>query len=152
MSGPASTLREIHRLKRLAKDLQTKIEQGPRQQTAQKNKVLRHEEMLKQAQDDLKLAKVHMHEREVELKAGRSTTLALKPEAAEIAMKLAEPTTLSEWSDVFWEIKDAAGRTVWRTSQAEPKALLAPGRYLVRAETRARRIERAIHQLSVPRR
>ena len=39
---------------------------------------------------------------------------------------------------------DAAGRTVWRTSQAEPKALLAPGRYLVRAETRARRIERAI--------
>jgi len=68
MSGLASTFQEIHRLKRFAKDLQTKIEQGPRQQAAQKNRVARHEELLKQAQENLKLAKVHLHEREVELK------------------------------------------------------------------------------------
>jgi Ca-activated chloride channel family protein len=46
--------------------------------------------------------------------------------------------------DVFWEIKDANGRTVLRTSQPQPAALLAPGRYIVRSETRDRPLQSAI--------
>jgi predicted nucleic acid-binding Zn-ribbon protein len=103
MSGPGSTLREIHRLKRLAKDLHTKIEQGPRQQTAQKNKVARHEEMLKKAQDDLKLAKVHMHEREVELKTTDEKVKKYEKQLSDIMSK-------KEYEALKHEISHARGQ------------------------------------------
>jgi uncharacterized protein len=69
MPGAGSTLREIHRLRRAAKDLTERIEAGPRQIKAQHAAVARHEENLKKAQDDLKHLKVQTHQKEVSLKA-----------------------------------------------------------------------------------
>ena len=47
-------------------------------------------------------------------------------------------------AEVFWDVKDEAGTTVWTTGQAEPSATLQAGRYRIRAETREKRYERAI--------
>lgn len=66
---PGAILRELHRLRRHAKDLQTEIERLPRQLNAQKGKVVRQEEALKQAQEAIKKLKVSIHEKETTLKA-----------------------------------------------------------------------------------
>ncbi|HXF54335.1 MAG TPA: hypothetical protein VNK52_09455, partial [Hyphomicrobiaceae bacterium] len=44
-------------------------------------------------------------------------------------------------ADAFWQISDAAGRLVWRTSQFEPDLVLAAGRYTARVELRERVLE-----------
>lgn len=69
MSAPGAILREIHRLRKNAKDLKTRIDQGPRQHQGQKEKVTRQEEILKAAQDELKHLKVQNHQKEVTLKS-----------------------------------------------------------------------------------
>src|SRR5689334_20522616 len=68
MPGPAVILREIHRLRRFAEDLQTRIEQTPRLLKAQQGRIGRQEETLRQAQEGLKRLKVTMHEKEVSLR------------------------------------------------------------------------------------
>jgi predicted nucleic acid-binding Zn-ribbon protein len=68
MSGPAAALRELHRLRRLAKDLQDEIERGPRLVKAQMSKVKQRQDTLAQAQEDVKKRKVATHEKETELK------------------------------------------------------------------------------------
>lgn len=73
MTGPGAVLREIHRLRKNAKDLQAKIELGPRQLKTQQDKVARQEQLLKEAQDRLKHLKVQAHEKEVSLKSTDQT-------------------------------------------------------------------------------
>jgi predicted nucleic acid-binding Zn-ribbon protein len=68
MAGPAVVLREIHRLRRHARDLQDQVERGPRTLKAQQAKVARQEELLKEAHDAIKHLKVHTHEKEVTLR------------------------------------------------------------------------------------
>lgn len=68
MSNAVSTLREIHRLRRHARNLQDEIERLPRKLRAQQTKVTRQEELLKESQEAVKKAKVATHEREVTLK------------------------------------------------------------------------------------
>src|SRR5262245_49470373 len=68
MPGPGAIVRDIHRLRRNIKDLTTRIDQGPKQLQAQRNKVARQEEILKKAQDELKHLKVKTHDRELSLK------------------------------------------------------------------------------------
>jgi predicted nucleic acid-binding Zn-ribbon protein len=68
MAAPAIILREIHRLRRFAKDLQTKIDQAPRTLKTQQGRVARQEEILRQSQDGLKHLKVSIHEKEVTLR------------------------------------------------------------------------------------
>jgi uncharacterized protein len=69
MSGPGPTLREIHRLRKHAKNLQEELDRVPRQLKAQQAKVARHQELLKDAQDQLKHLKVSTHEKETSLKS-----------------------------------------------------------------------------------
>jgi predicted nucleic acid-binding Zn-ribbon protein len=69
MSEPGSSLREIHRLRRHAKNLQDEIERLPRQLKVQRAKAVRQEEQYKAAQDALKQLKVSTHEKEGTLKA-----------------------------------------------------------------------------------
>src|SRR5438876_8365282 len=69
MAGPAATLREIHRLRRYAKNLDNEIESGPRLLKAQQAKVARQEEILKESHETLKRLKVTSHEKEVHLKS-----------------------------------------------------------------------------------
>jgi len=68
MAGPGATLRELHHLRRHARDLQAEIERGPRTLKAQQAKVAKQEELLREGQETLKRLKVGMHEKEVSLK------------------------------------------------------------------------------------
>lgn len=68
MAGPAATLRELHRLRRYARDLETQIEREPKAIEAQRAKVTRQEELLRQEQDAIKKLKVANHEKEVSLR------------------------------------------------------------------------------------
>lgn len=68
MAGPAAILRELHHLRRHARDLQTEIERGPRSLKAHEAKIARQEEALHEAQDRVKHLKVQTHEKEVTLK------------------------------------------------------------------------------------
>jgi predicted nucleic acid-binding Zn-ribbon protein len=69
MAGPGVILREIHRLRRHAKDLQDEIERGPVRLKAQQNRVAKQEEALRQAQETLKRLKVATHDKEGTLRA-----------------------------------------------------------------------------------
>jgi predicted nucleic acid-binding Zn-ribbon protein len=69
MAGPATILREIHRLRRHAKDLQDEIDRRPRVLKAQLTKVTRQEELLHEAQEEIKRLKMAGLERESLLKA-----------------------------------------------------------------------------------
>ncbi len=68
MAGPATILREIHRLKRHVTDLQSEIERAPRLLKTQQARVARQEELAREAQESLKRLKVTYHEKEVLLK------------------------------------------------------------------------------------
>jgi len=68
MAGPGPVLRDIHRLHNYIKNLQEELERVPRQLKAQQARVARQEELLKQAQDELKHLKVATHEKETSLK------------------------------------------------------------------------------------
>ena len=68
MAGPAAILRELHRLRRYARDLEMQIEREPKALDAQRRKVTRQEEALRQAQDAIKKLKVSNHEKEVTLR------------------------------------------------------------------------------------
>ena len=69
MATVTDLMREIHRLRRHAKDLQAELDRGPRQLTLQKKKITLAEEAKLQAQEAIKKLKVANHEREVSLKA-----------------------------------------------------------------------------------
>jgi predicted nucleic acid-binding Zn-ribbon protein len=65
-------MREIHRLRRFARDLQEQLDRFPRQLKAQQARVVRQEEHYKEAQEKLKHLKVVIHEKEVSLKTAHS--------------------------------------------------------------------------------
>lgn len=72
MPGPAVIFRELHRLRRFARDLQEQIDRIPRQLKIQKAKVEHQEKVQREAQDGLKKLKVAIHEKEVTLKTTHS--------------------------------------------------------------------------------
>jgi len=69
MAAPAHILKDIHRLRRHIKDLEAKLEQGPRAHRGHQLKVAGAEEALAKAQDGIKHLKVEIHEKEVSVKA-----------------------------------------------------------------------------------
>jgi hypothetical protein len=68
MPAPAAILKEIHRLRRFAKELQDQIDRGPVVLKAQQNKVAKLADALRDAQESVKKLKVSIHETEVSLK------------------------------------------------------------------------------------
>jgi predicted nucleic acid-binding Zn-ribbon protein len=68
MPGPAAILREIHRLRRYARDLQNQIDRAPLALKAQEAKVARQEETLREAHEAIKRLKVTAHDKEVTLR------------------------------------------------------------------------------------
>jgi len=87
MAGPAATFREIHRLRRYAKDLQTEIDRGPIRLKAQQGKVTRAEEALREAQEALKRLKVTVKDKEVSLKTAYSQIAKHEKQLNEAASK-----------------------------------------------------------------
>jgi uncharacterized protein len=69
MAGIGDVLREVHRLRRHARDLQAEIDRGPFQVKARRAVAARAEDAYRAAQDALKKLKVATHENEVTLKA-----------------------------------------------------------------------------------
>ena len=68
MSSTAELMREIHRLRRFARDLQEQIDRAPRQLLGQKAKLTRQEDAARENQEAIKKLKVAVHEKEVTLK------------------------------------------------------------------------------------
>jgi uncharacterized protein len=69
MSGISNVLRDIHRLRKHASELQEQIDRAPVQLKAQKNKAAKTEATFTEAQEALKKAKVSILEREATLKS-----------------------------------------------------------------------------------
>jgi len=69
MAGISNVLRDIHRLRKHASELQEQIDRSPVQLKAQKNRAAKAEAALAEAQDALKKAKVAILEREATLKS-----------------------------------------------------------------------------------
>ena len=72
MPGIGDTFREIHRLRRHARDLQQEIDRGPIQLKARRAVAAKVADAYQQAQDELKKLKIHTHEKEVSLKASHT--------------------------------------------------------------------------------
>jgi len=68
MAGPATILREIHRLRRFAADLKAEIERIPHLTRLQQAKVTRQEETLRDAHETIKRLKLTSHDKELQLK------------------------------------------------------------------------------------
>jgi predicted nucleic acid-binding Zn-ribbon protein len=68
LATAASTLREVHRLRRHAKELQDEIERAPRILKARQAKITAEENALKEGQDELKRLKVSALDKESQLK------------------------------------------------------------------------------------
>ena len=65
MPGPAVLFRQIHRLRRFARDLQEQIDRIPSRLKARKNKVTREEDAARDNQEAIKQLKKRIHEKEV---------------------------------------------------------------------------------------
>jgi Ca-activated chloride channel family protein len=78
--------------------------------------------------------------REVEVKAGQTVPLVLEPPVGMLRLRL----TGAGYGETWWEIFDDKGKGVWMDGQPQAKASLQAGRYVVRAETRGKRYERAV--------
>ena len=87
MAGPAATFREIHRLRRFARDLQEQIDRTPRQLQLRQAQVRRQEDLYKQTQEAIKRLKVAMHEKEVSLKAKHGQVAKHERQLQEAASK-----------------------------------------------------------------
>lgn len=80
-------------------------------------------------------------ERTIDLKAGARDEVIMDHAAGVVRLVLVEAGSAQPASDVFWDVRDATGRTVWLTSESQPLGILQAGRYAVRAEHRDRRID-----------
>src|SRR5690349_16304242 len=69
MPTPAETLREIHRLRRHARELQTRIDDLPRRLKILQERVAHQEEQSRQAQDAVKKLRLRVKDEEGTLKA-----------------------------------------------------------------------------------
>ncbi len=72
MPGIGETFREIHRLRRHARDLQQEIDRGPIQLKARRTVAAKAADAFQLAQDELKKTKVHTHEKESSLKSAHT--------------------------------------------------------------------------------
>jgi uncharacterized protein len=104
MPGPAVIMREIHRLRKLARDLQEQLERGPRQIKAQQAKVARHETVLREELDAIKKLKVATHEKEISLKTAHG-------QIAKYQKQLTEAASKKEYDALQTEIAVATERT-----------------------------------------
>jgi predicted nucleic acid-binding Zn-ribbon protein len=122
MAPPAHILKDIHRLKRHIKDLEGKLEQGPKAHKAHQLKVAAAEEALHKAQDGIKQLKVRIHEKEVSVKAAQQgidklekTPISNKKEYDALRVEIAAAkSSISKLED---EMLDAMGELEDKTRQ-----------------------------------
>lgn len=71
----------------------------------------------------------------VEVAAGDDERIEMGVLAGDIKLRVSDAKG-TPLTGQFWEVRDTAGQTIWRTQQSAPTGLLSPGRYQVRCETR----------------
>jgi predicted nucleic acid-binding Zn-ribbon protein len=103
MPGPAVLFREIHRLRRFARDLQEQIDRIPSRLKARKGRVAREEDAAQENQEAIKQLKMTLHEKEVGLKG----TQAL---VAKHRRQLQESSSKKEYDALKSEIAQEEGR------------------------------------------
>ncbi|MFA5901350.1 MAG: VWA domain-containing protein [Hyphomicrobium sp.] len=79
---------------------------------------------------------------EINLAAGQAQKINLSLEGGSVTFKRTDAAAFA--NDVFWEVRDEKQRIVMRSRQAQPTALLSPGRYVVTAETDAEPLQNTI--------
>jgi len=126
MPGPAVLLREIHRLRRFAKDLQTKIEQAPRTLKLQQGRVTRQEEILHQAQDELKRLKVTIHDKEVTLRTTLQQITKYQKQQNEAASKKEDDAFQHEIDTVKKKVAKLEDEILDAMGQSEEQAAGLP--------------------------
>ena len=80
---------------------------------------------------------------DIDVEAGAARRVAFKLDAAPVSLRFTPPP-LAAAADLMWELRDASGGLVVRSSQASPKLLLAPGRYQVRLDAGEQRLEKPL--------
>ncbi len=117
MSGPGAIMREIHRWRRHAKDLQTKLDQAPRLLKAQQDKLARQEDNLSQLKETIKRLRLKTNELEVSLKATQQQEKKYEKQMDEAAGK-------KEYDALRHEI-DQAQKTVVRLNDEILETMMA---------------------------
>ena len=87
MSGPASLFREIHRLRRYARDLQEQLDRIPRQLKAFQVRCQKKEEDLRATQDLIKKFKVTASEKEKAIKSKQAQITRYEEQNNQVASK-----------------------------------------------------------------
>jgi uncharacterized protein len=126
MPGAATILREIHRLRRHAAELQNRVEQGPRMLRAQQANVAKKEEALRQAQDDLKKLKIVIHEKEVSLKSRNQQIVKHEKQLNQAASKKEYDALKLEIANERKEVARLEDEILERMAEAEERAAQLP--------------------------
>jgi predicted nucleic acid-binding Zn-ribbon protein len=126
MAGPATILREIHRLRRHAKNLQAEIERGPRLLKAQQAKAGRQEEALREAQESLKKLKVASHDLEVQRKGTLQRIEKHKKQLNEATSKKEYDALRAEISSEEQKIKDLEDKILESMIQIDDQTARLP--------------------------
>jgi predicted nucleic acid-binding Zn-ribbon protein len=87
MPGPAAILKQLHHLRRLGTELQTKIEQAPKQLAIQQKKLANQEEALKAAHEHVKHLALTIREKEGSIKATQTQIKKYEKQVDEAANK-----------------------------------------------------------------
>jgi uncharacterized protein len=116
MPSTAELMREIHRLRRFARDLKEQIDRAPLQLKAQQAKVARQEEAMNSNLEAIKRLKVAIHEKEITLKTTHG-------QIAKHQKQLNESGSKKEYEALQTEI--AAARA--KCNQLEEESLTAMG-------------------------
>ena len=130
MATPGHILKELNRLRRHIKDLEGKLDQGPKVHKAHQLKVAQAEEALHKAQDGIKQLKVKIHEKEVSVKAQQQsiqklekTPVTNKKEYDALRAEIATSNKLiTKLEDETLEIMEEMDQKIKKTPEAE-KAL-----------------------------
>jgi predicted nucleic acid-binding Zn-ribbon protein len=87
MTAPAVILREIHRLRRHARELQNRIDEAPRRLKAQQDRANRQHAALVEAQEGVKKLKIAQHEKEVTLKSAEAQIAKFEKQLNEVSSR-----------------------------------------------------------------
>ena len=143
MSVPAGPiLQQIHRLRRHAKDLAGKMEEGPRLLKAYQNALIKQEDLLKQGHDAVKLLKIHIHEKEVSIKAAQDHIVKL--EKTQISNKKEYDAQRTEIAGVQKNIRGLEDNILELMGQVEEKTRQFPEleKAVAKAKADAQQIEK----------
>jgi predicted nucleic acid-binding Zn-ribbon protein len=135
MANSVSILRELHRLRRHAKNLQDEIERLPRLLRAQQARVARQEELLHEAHEILKKKRVATHEKEVSRRA-------VEEQKAKYEKQRNEATTRKEYDALNAEIAAARGH-IAKIEDEILESMIAADEYAARIPELEKELQKA---------